>query len=135
MIGNSRQRPHSGRGGCSTEQPVRGSIRDKARHENTRTQMSMLRSMNTVKQGKARSAPPAATAYSIGKGNQGKSTDTLFAQRIVYLPVVVTPAWEVRATEIAQMTAAATQKQGHRNCNKLYSPSTTDNGALVPFPQ
>ena len=34
-----------------------------------------------------------------------RTTDTLFAQRIVYLPVVVTPAWEVRATEIARMTA------------------------------
>ena len=74
----------------------------------------MLRSMNTVGQGEARSAPPAATAHSIGNGNQGKSTDTLFAQRIAYLQVVDAPAREVRATDIARMTAAATHKRGHR---------------------
>ena len=39
--------------------------------------------------GKAQSAPPAATAHSIGNGNQGKSTDT---------PLVNAPAWEVRVT-------------------------------------
>ena len=66
----------------------------------------MLRWVNTVGQGKTRSAPPAATAHPIGNGDQGKSTDT---------PLVDAPAWEVRATEIARMTAAATHKRGHRN--------------------
>ena len=101
---------------------MRGSVRDEARHEDTRTRTLMLRWVNTVGQGKARSAPPVATEHSIGNGNQEKSTDTL---------LVNAPAWEVRATDIARMTAAATQKRGHRNCIHP-QPQTTAHLYLFP---